>query len=213
MTARGYAPRTGGATARPIASADLPSRATPGSFVLRRRLLGAMALAPLAGCSPRLNWREVLLPEAQCVVALPDKPQRTERELDLAGRNVTMSMTSTGVGPSLFALGVARLPAEAISAEALPGTLAWFRDGLLRNVQGKLTATEPAPLRVPAGRKLLAAEAIRAQGQVASGRGAELAARFYVVDDRLYQLVALAAQGEVGADALATFFDSFRLLD
>jgi hypothetical protein len=34
-----------------------------------------------------------------------------------------------------------------------------------------------------------------------------------VVDDRLYQVVALSAEGEIPAEALDTFFDSFRLTE
>lgn len=194
-----------------------PSRDPPGSFFSGRRstltALAALAALPLAGCSPRLNWREHRVAEARCVIALPDKPQTAQRELDFNGRKVAMSMTSTGVGPSLFALGVAQLPADALAPEAVEATLGWFRDGLVRNVQGTLTATRPLQLVTPPGRTLRAAQAVEAQGRIGADRKARLAARFYVVDDRLYQVVALAAEGELTADALATFFDSFRLTD
>lgn len=199
---------------------DTPSRAQPGSFFSRRRhaltaiaaLAGATVL-PLAGCSPRLNWREHRVADARCVIALPDKPQTAQRELDFNGRKIAMSMTSTGVGPSLFALGVAQLPAESVAPAQVEATIAWFRDGLLRNLRGTLTATRPITLPMPPGRRLHGAQAVTAQGQIGADRKARLAARFYVVDDRLYQVVALAAEGEVPDEALATFFDSFRLTD
>jgi hypothetical protein len=60
---------------------------------------------------------------------------------------------------------------------------------------------------------LRAAQAVSAQGQAPDGKPTALAARFYVVDDWLLQVVALAVQGELGAQALDTFFDSFRLVD
>lgn len=193
------------------------SRGDPGFFFLRRRWLGWPAAAALAalvpGCSPRFNFREVKLAEARCAIALPDKPQTVRRELDFDGGKVAMDMTSTGVGPSLFALGVATLPADAVAPARIEATVAWFRDGLLRNVNGTLVETRPAPLAVPAGRTLRTAQAIRAQGRIGADRKAVLAARFYVVDDRLYQVVALAAEGEIPADALDTFFDSFRLTE
>ncbi len=183
----------------------------------RRRWLVFAAALPLAACSPRLNWRELRPAGARCVIALPDKPQTAQRELDVSGHKVTMTMTSTGVGASLFALGVADLPAPLLAPAQLDATLAWFRDGLLRNVQGAAQGTpaavQAARLAVPPGRLLRAAQAVQAQGRVAGGRSTRLAARFFVVDDRLYQLVALAAEGEIGADALDTFFDSFRLID
>ena len=167
--------------------------------------------ALLTACAPRLNWREVALPQARCVIALPDKPQTEELQLMLDGEAVTMSMTSTGVGPSLFALGVAQLPARALAPDRLEATVAFFRDGLLRNVQGTLTATRAITLSVPAGRRVRTAQAVAATGRIGRERKAVLAARFYVVDDRLYQVVALGAVGEIPAAALETFFDSFRL--
>jgi hypothetical protein len=190
------------------------SRGEPGFFFFRRGLLGAaLASLLLAGCSPRLNWREVKLAEARCVIALPDKPQAVQRELDFDGQKVRMDMTSTGVGPSLFAVGVARLPASAVAPERLASTISWFRDGLLRNVNGSLTGTQPVTLAAPPGRIVRSGQAVTAQGRIGNDRKAALAARFYVVDDRLYQVVALSAEGEIPAEALDTFFDSFRLTE
>jgi len=196
------------------------SRVPPGLFfcVRRRRLLGVAALAPLAsmtGCAPALNFREVRIAEARCAIALPGKPQTVTREIAFAGQSLPMTMTSTGVGATLFALGRARLPAAALAAEALAQTVAFFRDGLLRNFRAAPTAAPglPPPLATPAGRVLRAAQAVSAQGKARDGRSTDLAARFYVADDWMLQVVALAVRGEVSAEALDTFFDSFRLTD
>jgi len=193
------------------------SRVPPGLFfsVRRRALLAAGAFAPLSACAPALNFRELRFADARCAIALPGKPQTVEREVDLGGRKLQMVMTSTGVGATLFALGRARLPAEAVATEALPQTLAFFRDGLLRNFRATPAGPPAAPPRLatPAGRVLRAAQGVSAQGQAPDGRPTALAARFYVVDDWLLQVVALAVRGELGAEALDTFFDSFRLVD
>ncbi len=125
-----------------------------------------------------------------------------------------MSMTSTGIDATLFAVGVARLPAVLGSMDRHQA-LAVFRDALVRNIDGRLTRTAaPPPLALPAGdsRTLLASEAVEASGRDSSGRAVRLAARFYIVDDRLFQLVALSAEGELLADTLDTFFTSFRLI-
>jgi len=181
------------------------------------RILAAAACLLVAACSPRFDWREIRQPAAGYAVALPDKPQTATREIAFehpAGAVRTeMTMLSTGVGASLFAVGSAGLPSFAIETpEALAATLAWFSDGLLRNVQAtQAIADEIGP---PAGlgtRKLRAARAFSAAGKAGSGRPARLAVRLYVVDDRLFQLVALGAEGEVPPQALETFFDSFRL--
>lgn len=190
------------------------SRGEPGFFFYRRAIVVLpLALLATPACTPRYNWREIRPADAGCTIALPDKPQTVRRELDFDGQKVAMDMTSTGVGPSLFALGVARLPAAALAPERLEATVAWFRDGLLRNVQGRLTGTQAIALAAPAGRTVRTAQAVTAQGLIGGGRKAALAARFYVVDDRLYQVVALGAEGEIPSDVVDTFFDSFRLTE
>jgi hypothetical protein len=171
----------------------------------------------LAACTPRFDWREIRQPAAGFVVALPDKPQTVVREIVFAhpagAVRAEMTMLSTGVGASLFAVGSVRLPPSVLDTPAaLEVTLAWFSDGLLRNVQ----ATQPttAAAGQPGGlgtRTLRAAQAFSAAGKTAGGRPAQLAVRLYVVDDRIFQLVALGAEGEIPPQALETFFDSFRL--
>lgn len=124
-------------------------------------------------------------------------------------------MMSTGIGATLFAVGAAQLP-PSVSAEpsARQRALGVLRDALVRNVNGSITKNSPAVLVIPPGdsRKILAAEAIEAIGRDSSGRAVRLAARLFVVDDRLFQVVALGAEGEIPPDALDTFFTSFRLL-
>jgi hypothetical protein len=175
-------------------------------------LMAACAL--LAACSPRFDWREVRPAEQRYVVAMPDKPQTAQREVELPGARVPMTMTSTGVGATLFAVGVAQLPAPLAEPVNVAATVALFRDGLLRNVGAAAPQLKPATLATPAGRSLRHGEALTAAGRVdANGRKTVLAARFFVIDDRLYQVVALGSDGELAPAVLDTFFDSFRLTD
>jgi hypothetical protein len=174
-------------------------------------------LLHLAACSPRFDWREIRQPDAGFVAALPGRPQTVTREIAFAhpagAVRAEMTMVSTGVDASLFAVGAVRLPPSAIGTPAaLAVTLDWFRDGLLRNVRA--TTAVPGDAAPPAGlgrHTLRAAHAFTASGTAGSGRPARLAVRLYVVDDRLFQLVALGAEGEIPPQALETFFDSFRL--
>jgi len=182
-----------------------------------RIVAAATLVALLAACSPRFDWREYGQPAAGFVAALPDKPRAAVREIAFAHPGgpvrAEMTMLSTGVGASLFAVGSVRLPMFAVdSPAALDATLAWFGDGLLRNVQASRSV--PAAVGPPAGlgaRALRAARAFSATGMAGNGRPARLAVRLYVVDDRLFQLVFLGADGEVPPQAPETFFDSFRL--
>jgi hypothetical protein len=194
------------------------SRGRPAFFVARAACLAAAAAwVLLAACSPRFDWREFRQPALGFVAALPGKPQTIVREIafEHPGGPVRaeMTMLSTGVGASLFAVGSVRLPAFAVDTPtALAATLAWFSEGLLRNVQAAPAA--PAEVPAPAGlgnRVLRAAQGFAADGRAGGGRPARLAVRLYVVDDRLYQIVALGAEGEIPPQGLETFFDSFRL--
>ncbi len=177
-------------------------------------LAAALCALTLAACSPRFDWREVRPPGAGFVVALPDRPHTVTREVAFGGRTIPMSMTSTGIGPTLFAVGVAELPGEAVEPQQVQSTLEWFRDALVRNVGATLLRSEPAA--PPAGgrsRALRAAITVEARGSPrADGRPTVLAARFFVADDRLYQVVAFGAEGEIPPAVLQTFFDSFQLI-
>lgn len=167
----------------------------------------------VVACSARYEWRELRGPDY--VVSLPGRWQTVTRDIDLAGRKASMSMTSTGVGPSVFAIGVARLPAAAVADAAARGsTFAYFRDALVRNLGGKLVSD--SAIEVPRTDRVSAAGVGRAivVGGRAGDKGApaRLAARLFIVDDRFYQVVAISAEGELPPEVLETFFTSFRLL-
>jgi hypothetical protein len=145
----------------------------------------------------------VLLPAAR----------RPSRDVEFDGNKAQMSMTSTGIGATMFAAGVARLPAAAVAdasgspeiARPLPrragGAISALRSQSIGRAQAGL-----------AGQPVLLAEALEATGRLADGRNSRLAARFFIVDDRFFQVVALGAEGEIPPDALDTFFTSFRLI-
>ncbi|MBC8120027.1 MAG: hypothetical protein H7X75_10675 [Burkholderiaceae bacterium] len=165
-------------------------------------------------CTPTFNWREFRSPDG-FVVLLPGRPQTVVRDTPLADTAVQLSMTSTGIGGTLFAVGSARLP-RSLSDDAAQRqrALGSLRDALVRNVNGKIVKTSPATLPTSPGnaRQVVAAEAIEAAGSDAKGRAVRLAARLFIVDDRLFQVVALGVEGEIPPDALDTFFASFRLI-
>lgn len=176
------------------------------------RGVAAFTFMALAGCSPRFDWREFRSPEGY-VVLLPGRPQTVVRDVEFDGSKAQMSMTSTGIGATMFATGVARLPAAAVAdASGRQKSLAHFRDALVRNVGAQGVRQSAAPKLDSAGQPVLLAEAIEAIGRLADGRNSRLAARFFIVDDRLFQVVALGAEGEIPPDALDTFFTSFRLI-
>jgi hypothetical protein len=178
------------------------------------RSLGVLLVsltALIAGCSEQFEWRDVRSADGY-TVALPGRAQTATREIELDGQKFRLSMTSTGIGPALFAVGAAQLPATLTADAAVRDrTIAYFRDSLLRNIEGKVTHTAPAPLALaPAsGMTVLATQEVRATG-ISNGRSSTLAARFFIIDDRFFEVIALGAGGGVAPEALDTFFTSFR---
>lgn len=163
----------------------------------------------LTACAPAFDWRELQPAQAHCAIALPGRPQTVQREVVVAGRPLSMQTTSAGVGATLFAVSVLRLPAA--DDAQIDAALGWARDGLLRNIGGVVTGSEPLRAAAPPGRRLRRSEMLGAQG-VHAGRPARLAARFYVVDEMLYQVVALGSADALTPERIDTFFTSFRLL-
>jgi hypothetical protein len=183
--------------------------------------LCVLALLGIAACSPKFDWREIRSTADAYAVSLPGRPQIITRDVDvpLAGgmQKVSMTMTSAGVGGTMFAVGAARLPPEvARNDAALQSAMAFFRDGLLRNigVTGPVDEAPPAALRARSVTQR-ASTSFEARGQL--GRqgekpaAARLAARIYVVDDRLYQIVAMGSAQDLPDSEIETFFTSFHL--
>ena len=177
-------------------------------------LVGAVLTALAFGCSERFEWRE-LRSDAGFVALLPGRPQAVTRDITMGSQRTAMTIWSSGIGPTIFAIGTAALAPTALhDAAARSATLGFFRDALIRNVGASEIlrgSAAPAPPGIGT-RKLLAAEEFEAVGRSgADGRKSRLAARMFIVDDRFFQVVALGAEGEIPPTALDTFFSSFRL--
>jgi hypothetical protein len=174
-------------------------------------MLAAWAITLAPGCSERFDWREVRSDDG-FVALLPGRPQQVTRDIDIAGQRAPMTMWSTGTGPTMFAVGTMRLPPAAFAdAAARQATLAYFRDALVRNIGGTQATARVLPPIASAGKPVAESsfEAIGRPGP--DGRKSRLAARVLIVDDRLFQLVSLGAEGEIPPETLDTFFTSFRL--
>lgn len=216
----GTAHGTGPLAGRPRAEASVPAFIIWPQAMTRTWLafvavvFSAVFSALSAGCSERFDWRE-LRTDAGLVAMLPGRPQAVTRDIAIGAQRAAMTIWSSGVGPTIFAVGAATLPPPAVQDEAaLSATLGFFRDALVRNIGAGGTLRRTAASAPPGigTRKLLAAEEFEAQGQSGpDGRKSRLAARMFIVDDRFFQVVALGAEGEIPPSALDTFFSSFRL--
>jgi hypothetical protein len=175
----------------------------------------------LAACSPKFDWREVRSTADAYAVSLPGRPQIITRDIEVplaaGAQKLSMTMTSAGVDGAMFAVGAAHLPGPvAQNPAAVQSAMAFFRDGLLRNI-GITGPVREAPPAALAARTVTqrAATSFEARGEL--GRPGEkpaparLAARIYVVDDRLYQIVAMGSAADLPDSEIENFFTSFHL--
>lgn len=180
-------------------------------------VVAAFAAMLLAACSPSLDWRETKSADGKFSAVFPGKPSVSTREIPFGAARIPMTMTSAGKGPTLFGVGVARLPADAIATpEATEATVTKFRDALLLNSGTTVFSMDASVPQLPAetkaaARGLISVRAQRHPAAEAKKDGiAQLAAQFFVVDDRLYQVAALGGT-ELTANDLETFFSAFKL--
>ena len=178
------------------------------TFPVIAMIASTLALAALAGCSPKFNWREYSSSDAPYQIMFPDKPSTHTRSIDLNGIKVNMTMTAAEVDGTMFAVGTAEAPDEA-KAEAALGAM---RTALVNNI-GATVKTEKSTKAVAAAGASAARGAtigIDAVG-VQKGEPMRLVAHFESRNKRFYQVVVLGKEKEVSKENVEQFMSSFRL--
>lgn len=144
---------------------------------------------------------------------MPDRPLRSERDIEFRGLKLPMHMMSAGVGASLFAIGEIRLPhglAEDVAART--ALIDWLGESLLAKLSAHSVHWRDVALVPLPGREIRAGRELEAGFDAGPSKvPGELRARWFVVDDRVYQLVALGETRELPASAMDSFFLAFRL--
>jgi hypothetical protein len=173
-----------------------------------RSMVAAGLFGAVVACSPALNWRELPV-EHGIALSLPCKPERTERTVPLAGRDVRMHMRTCHAADLTWSVAQASLPSPADVGPAL----AELRRALLANVNGQ---QRELPLKPPQGmtpHKECALVDI--SGKRPDGTAVRARAQFVAFGNDVLQMAVLtrAGGGVLPADAaLAPFFDSPRRL-
>lgn len=167
-------------------------------------LAGSAACLFLVACSPTYDWREVRGEGAGYMVLLPAKPSAHTRAVNLDGVQVQMTMTGAETDDVSFTVATAELP----DAEQARRALQAMKTAMLRNVGA--SASQDKPVTVAGATE--AAEVTATGGADASGRPRLMAARFFVRERRVFQMVVLGRENGVSQEAIETFLTSFKPL-
>ena len=132
----------------------------------------------LAGCFAELDWREVYWEEAGLKVLLPARPAKSAREVELAGQKVPMEMLQSQLTGMAF--GVAYSPLPKGDPDAV---LAAVRDGLLRNIDGRLLTEREVQVRGASapGREFTGEGVVAGTPMLVAARLVAAGGRFYEV--------------------------------
>ena len=145
------------------------------------RLQALCCAGLLAACQPTLNWREIRIDTPSVVLTLPCKPDRGTRTVDLAGRQVAVSMVGCEAGGNTFAVAWSELPA----GQTAPEWIGHWNKATLSNMRAANPGQEmpwTAP-SLPQGLR------VTASGQRPDGRAVQGHAAYLARGNHVYQLV------------------------
>jgi hypothetical protein len=162
---------------------------------LHRYFAALAAVATLAACSPKFDWRDYRSSDAPYAVLFPGKPATHTRTVDLGGQQAAMAMAATDIDGTMFAVGSAELPDPAKAQQALQA----MKTAMVRNIG----ASETKESQRNGGTE------IEARG-VAGGKALTMHGRFVARGKRVYQVIVVGPDKGVDAENVDTFIRSFK---
>jgi hypothetical protein len=159
-----------------------------------------LSLLLLSGCYADLDWRELKSTEGGFKVLMPARANENTGPMGTGAGNATLTLWTAEAAGAVFGAGYADYPDTAGGAAS---HLATTRDGLVRNVRGKVTSEQAVRTANLHGRSLII------EGFAADGSPRVVHARLYASGRRLYELAVIARPGALTEADLEMFFSSF----
>ena len=152
-------------------------------------LLALLLLSVAAGCSPKLNWRDVQPGNSGLKLLLPCKPDQGDKIVPLGGRPTKMTMLGCDAGGATFAVALADLG----DAPNVPEVIAQWQALTLSNMKATPATTQSRPLRVPGASEEPAPVLVLAQGQRPDGSAVNGWAAYFTKGSQVVQVVMYAS--------------------
>lgn len=167
--------------------------------------IAIFVITALAGCG-QSDWRELTVDDGGFSVLMRAEPHYVRQQLDTPAGKMEAHLYSSDRPDSYFAVGYSDYPLAFFVRSRPEDILAGVRETWLRRINGHIVTSDTAPLGKHPGLQLTARGTVK-------GQDALLEARLYMVDQRLYQLVAISRIGETPQGIVNRFFNSFRLIE
>ena len=167
---------------------------------MRRLLLAFVAL--LLACSPPLpeGWIVVAPDETGFRVAMPRMPESRTQSVETPAGTIVMHVYTLDEGYRSMSVAYGDYPGGLIEANGPDPILDGARDGAVANLRGTLVSHDRIRSGFHQGRDVA----------IASPDGELLyRMRFFLIDRRLYQIIAVAKPEEAQGGEVQAFLDSF----
>jgi hypothetical protein len=167
-------------------------------------LLGLWVLA-LGACSDG-EWKPLPVSDGGFSVLMRPQPQYARQVLDTPAGKITAHLYSSDRPDSYFAVGYSDYPIALVLGSSPDALFAGVRDTWVRRIDGKLIVSSPLKLE---GK--YAGLEFTADGKVKDA-DTFLQARMYLVDQRLYQIIAMGRKSAFPQAVANRFLTSFKLI-
>jgi hypothetical protein len=170
-------------------------------------IVAVLALAAFATSCTKSEWRELEVSEGGFSVLMRAQPHYARHDIDTPAGKMTAHLYSSERPQSYYAVGYSDYPLALIAGTDPQQVFTGVRDTWVRRINGKLSG--------PVSELMLAGKypgvEFKAEGRL-NDADALLEARLFLVDQRLYQVIAMGRKNEVPQGEINRFINSFRLV-
>jgi len=172
---------------------------------MNRIALCVVCLALLSACG-RSEWQEMTISEGGFSVLMRGQARYVRQPVDTPGGKTSAHLYSSDRPDAFFAVGYSDYPLAFVLASKPEELLTGVRDTWIRRIDGKLLISSPVKLQGQ-----YSGIEFTGEGTV-KGEPAFLQARVFLVDQRLYQVIAMARKGQIAQGVLNRYLNSFKIV-
>ena len=172
------------------------------------RLLAACLLlvvpAGLASGRDTDDWIDFSPKGGKFTIKVPTKPKEQTQDVDTAVGPITLHLFTVPAGKDgAYLVAYADLPEDALDPDNLDESFDGLEKGFIKGAKWKQLSSKKIKLqkKYPGREITFSVPQLKAKGK----------ARFFVVQTRLYQIVAVGTEEFMEGEDIDFFFDSFRI--
>lgn len=168
----------------------------------------SLALAAACGGLGKTEFKEFKSDAGKFTVNAPDgKMTETSQNVATAAGSIQLTMYQSTAGNNTYMAGYSDFPEALIKQVSVDKLLDGARDGAVANVNGKLISDTKIERDGNTGKEIVL-EAKAPNGQEATAK-----AHYFLINNRLYQAMAIVPKGQTGGAEVDDYLKSFKITE